>query len=150
MYQLMLIASGSDEADNLVSKLEKHFRELSVVGPKLERLGKKTLAYPIHKQTEGEYLLYHFETDGATINQLSDRLRLDQELVLRFLITIYDPTKVSKVASMPDVAKTEELQEKPKPKVTVTTKVVAPKSASVEVPRAKAKAEKKVTKKAKK
>ncbi|MBI3341936.1 30S ribosomal protein S6 [Candidatus Curtissbacteria bacterium] len=147
MYQLMVIARGTEGADSLVSKVEKHFKELSIAAPKLERLGKKTLAYPIAKQTEAEYLLYTLEADGATINQLNGRLRLEQELVLRFLITNYDPNKVTKAPVVSPVASPEaKVEEKARPKVTVTTKIretkketEEPKATKVKAPAAKAK-----------
>ncbi len=145
MYELMIIAKGGEGADNLASKLEKHFKELEIVGSKVEKLGKKTLAYPIAKQTEGEFLLYHFETEsGDVINQLAGRLKLEDELVLRYLITTFNPDKVTtfKAIKLPEEPK--EPESKPKPKVTVTTRIRTaeePKAAVKETKKAEPKEE---------
>lgn len=118
MYELMVIGKGVASADELAKLVEKHLADLSATGSKLEKLGKKTLAYPISRQLEGEYLLWVFEAQGDAIFQLSERLRMDQENILRFLLTKFNPK-----ASKP--VRQKEEKEKPKAKVTVTTKVVS-------------------------
>lgn len=117
MYELMVIGRGVD-ADELEKVVEKHLKDLSVTQAKLEKLGKKTLAYPISSQVEAEFLLWVFEAEGDAILQLNEKLRMEQEHVLRFLLTKFNPSKVSKVAH-----KVSEQEPKPKAKVTVTTKI---------------------------
>jgi small subunit ribosomal protein S6 len=47
--------------------------------------GKRKLAYPIRKQTEGQYVLLHVNLDPNQCAELERQLRL-QESVLRYLI----------------------------------------------------------------
>lgn len=125
MYELMVIA----KADGADERVEKHLKDLAATEMKKQSLGKKQLAYPIKKVTEAEYFLWTFEAEGAAVNQLDNKLRLEQELILRHLLTVFDPKKAAKAAKSPQVV--EELsvvaapEPKAKPKVTVTTKIVA-------------------------
>jgi len=138
MYELMVIAKA-DGADETV---EKHLKDLAVTDSKKQSLGRKQLAYPIKKVTEAEYFLWTFEAEGVAVNQLDNKLRLEQELILRHLLTVFDPKKAAKVGRVSSVdkfssgksevssvsraeQKVEEAEEpKAKPKVTVTTKIV--------------------------
>ena len=138
MYELMVIA-GADGADETV---EKHLKDLAVKDSKKQSMGRKQLAYPIKKVTEAEYFLWTFEAEGSAVNQLDNKLRLEQELTLRHLLTVFDPKKAAKVAKVDmfssgksrvaevsSVSRAEEKEKaeepKMKPKVTVTTKIVA-------------------------
>ena len=51
--------------------------------------GKRKMAYPIRKQSEGQYVLLHTEMDPAFCAELERQLRL-QESVMRFLIIATD------------------------------------------------------------
>lgn len=124
------MADGADE------RVEKHLKDLAVTDSKKQSLGKKQLAYPIKKVVEAEYFLWTFEAEGAAVNQLDNKLRLEQELILRHLLTVFDPKKAAKTGRVSSVSgvskvsgaeqKVEEVEEpKAKPKVTVTTKIVA-------------------------
>lgn len=52
---------------------------------KEDSLGKKTLAYPINKETEAEYYLFEIEGEGDGLGPLNKKLRLS-DAVLRYLI----------------------------------------------------------------
>lgn len=61
-------------------------------GGKVEKAdvwGKRKLAYPVKKQTEGQYVLLHTDMEPAGCGQL-ERLFGLQESVLRFLIVAVD------------------------------------------------------------
>lgn len=130
MYELMVIAK-SDLVQDVSTKVEKFLKEAEAVSVKLEKLGKKTLAYPIAKQTEAEYFLYNFEAAGKDLKALSDKLRMEQEAILRHLLI-----KVAKVSqakrhrgnkvAMVEATEKKEEEVKVKPTVTVTTKTKAP------------------------
>lgn len=119
MYELMVIGT-LEGASALFEKVEKFLNEAEVFNLKSERLGKKLLAYPIAKQTEAEYFLFNFDAPGSAVLQISNKLRLEQETVLRYLLI---KAKVSKEAKVLRVTKEEEGETvKSKPKVIVTTK----------------------------
>ena len=125
MYELMVIAK-SDLAGEVSGKVEKFLKEINAASVKLEKLGKKTLAYPIAKQSEAEFFLYNFEAEGKDLKALSDKIRLEQEAVLRhLLIKVAKATKVSKhrrLEVQDESALITKEEVKVKPKVTVTTK----------------------------
>lgn len=51
--------------------------------------GKRKLAYPIRKQSEGQYVLIHGEMDPDITAQMERNFRLT-EPIMRFLITLVD------------------------------------------------------------
>lgn len=62
--------------------------------------GKRRLAYPIRKRTEGFYVVYVFESEPSFIAQLNQALRVN-EAILRHMIVLYED----------DVEKLKTLQE---------------------------------------
>mgnify|MGYP003394654720 CR=1 FL=1 len=92
MYELMVVGKV-EGADSLFDRVEKMLKDADASSLKVEKLGKKQLAYAIKKQTEAEYFLFNFEVDSQAISAFSDMLRLDQDSVLRYVIL---KTKISK------------------------------------------------------
>lgn len=84
-YELMVIAK-TDGAGEVGAKVEKALKDFGAGEVKTEKMGKKTLAYPIAKQTEAEYLLYNFEAEGEAVGKIDSMLRLEREAILRYLI----------------------------------------------------------------
>lgn len=148
MYELMVIAK-SDLAQAISAKVEKFLKEAEAASVKVENLGKKTLAYAIAKQTEGEYFLYNFEAEGKNLKALSDKLRLEQEGILRHLLIKVAKVsqakrhKGNKSATKVEVEEKKEEEVKAKPTVTVTTRAG---SAKVEKEEKVAKKEPRVSK----
>jgi len=91
-YELMVVANPQSDLNSLTVKLEKFIKDAEIQDLKVEKMGKKLLAFPISKQQEGEYFLFNFEAPGEAIGKITQNLRLEQETILRYLIT-----KVSKV-----------------------------------------------------
>lgn len=85
MYELMVIAK-TDGAGEVGAKVEKALKDFGAGEVKVEKMGKKTLAYPIAKQTEAEYLLFNFEAEGEAVGKIDSMLRLEREAILRYLI----------------------------------------------------------------
>lgn len=48
---------------------------------KSESMGRKTLAYPIEKMTEGNYWLFEIEGSGQEIAELERRMRVNEDVV---------------------------------------------------------------------
>lgn len=87
MYELMVVGSGKIDPEEMTGRVKKILEEVSVANLQIEKLGKKLLAYPIAKQTEGEYLLFNFEVEPAAVAGITSALRLEQEKILRYLLT---------------------------------------------------------------
>ena len=121
------------KAEGADREVDKYLKDAAAENVNKQSLGKKQLAYPIKKISEAEYFLWTFEAPGSAILQLDTKMRLEQDLVLRHLLTTFDPKKAAKVGKMakvveiPTTVGTEQKEEEPKarPKVTVTTKIVA-------------------------
>ena len=150
MYELMLV-SKVGKGDEVLALVEKNLKAASAVDLIADKLGKKPLAYTIKKQTEAEFTVLNFNVEGSAISDLTDILRLEQENLLRYLLTTQKRKKAQKKKF---AAKKEEVvvkEEKAKAKVTVvTTKVVSEKSVATPIKSklkdTKAKKEKKVVK----
>ena len=102
-------------------KVEKILADANASAVSTEKLGKKLLSYPIKKQAEGEYFLFNFEAEGEAANNIASTLRLEQDLVLRYLIIRKKESKRRKKHAAKAVETTEEEEVKTK-KVTKTTK----------------------------
>jgi len=118
LYELMLV-TNTEKGDSLLVRVEKALKE-SGSNLKVERLGKKTLAYKIKKQTDANYYVLSFEAEGSVVGPIVDKLRLEQEDLLRFLLL----KKIEKKSRRKIKKVAEEVKEEPKdkPKVTVAVK----------------------------
>lgn len=92
VYEVMYIAAP-ETADEDVTKLNEAIQQLiekeggSVV--KTEVMGKRKLAYPIKKKTEGHYTLFEVEGSGQEIAELERRFRVN-DAVIRFVTVRVD------------------------------------------------------------
>lgn len=145
MYELLVVSKISD-TDGLLLRVEKVLKDANSLELKLDKLGKKQLAYPIKKQTEADYTVLTFSVGGDAIGNLTDMLRLEQEALLRYLIIkqkIRKPRKKHRVQE----AEVKEKVEASKPKVTVVTKkVISDPSVKVRARKGKVESGKKVSK----
>ena len=114
-----MLVTNTEKGDSLLVRVEKVLKESSS-NLKVERLGKKTLAYKIKKQTDANYYVLSFEAEGSFVKPLTDKLRLEQEDLLRFLLL----KKVEKKPRRKIRKVVEEVKEEPKdkPKVTVAVR----------------------------
>ena len=87
-YELMVVfAPTVDEKET--KKFEKGVRKLLGDGATVsdvKLLGKKSLAYPIQKQTEGVYVLASVSADGLRVGDIEKRAKVGTD-VLRYLLT---------------------------------------------------------------
>ena len=91
-YEVMYIAAP-ETADEDVTKLNETIEQLivkeggSIV--KTELMGRRKLAYPIKKKTEGHYTLFEIEGSGQEIAELERRFRVN-DAVIRFVTVRVD------------------------------------------------------------
>jgi small subunit ribosomal protein S6 len=92
VYEVMYIAAP-ETADEDVTKLNEAIQQQiereggTVV--KTEVMGKRKLAYPIKKKTEGHYTLFEIEGSGQEIAELERRFRVN-DAVIRFVTVRVD------------------------------------------------------------
>ena len=127
MYELVIIAKV-DKSEGLVGRVEKTLKDAGATGLKVDSLGKKQLAYPIRKQTDAVYYVVNFEATTSAIGPVADKLRLEQEDLLRYLIIKKKQVKIKSKKA----AKNQEVETKTSklPKVTVVTKTTTAKLTS--------------------
>ena len=89
-YEMLYVVESS-VADEAKEGIQKKFEDIvtsangTVVS--VEKLGVKKLAYPINYKTDGYYVLFTFEAEGAVIKELDRVAGLTLE-VLRRMITV--------------------------------------------------------------
>lgn len=88
-YELMVVFTPAvDEKD--AKKLEESVKKLvgdGAIVSGVTILGKKFLAYPIQKQTEGVYVLAAVAADALHVSDIEKRTRVGTD-VLRYLLTV--------------------------------------------------------------
>lgn len=91
-YELMFIVRPDmpeEEQDKLISTLETAITSSGGALQKVERMGKRRLAYTVRKFHDGVYILMVIEGAGGLIHELERRLRVS-EPVIKFLTVRID------------------------------------------------------------
>lgn len=92
VYEVMYIAAP-ETADEDVTKLNEAIQQQiekeggTIV--KTEVMGRRRLAYPIQKKTEGHYTLFEIEGSGQEIAELERRFRVN-DAVIRYITVRVD------------------------------------------------------------
>jgi small subunit ribosomal protein S6 len=87
-YEMGVIVKTGMEDEAFQAEMERVKGLIDRFGGTIEKVddwGRRRLAYPIEKQTEGFYTFITFEAAGDAPAEIESRIRL-QENVLRFLI----------------------------------------------------------------
>ncbi|MGI8787547.1 MAG: 30S ribosomal protein S6 [Pyrinomonadaceae bacterium] len=98
VYEVMYIATP-DAADEDVTKLNEAIQQLiekeggSVV--KTEVMGRRKLAYPIQKKTEGHYTLFEIEGSGQEIAELERRMRVNDAIIRYITVRVDEERKTA-------------------------------------------------------
>lgn len=95
-YELVIVASpvlSEEEADQQVTVYEQLIQEMGGAVQKVDRWGRRKLAYPINKHAEGNYTLFLYDGEAGVEKELGRRLKL-ADTVLRFLSVRADHEKV--------------------------------------------------------
>ena len=89
-YEMLVILDATTENQSEeISKIEELLKNLGGTVSTTDAWGKKTLAYPIRKQTEGYYVLFNFELEPAQTFELRRVLGLRAN-VYRQLVLVLD------------------------------------------------------------
>jgi small subunit ribosomal protein S6 len=91
-YELYLVLDAEADEEETSASLER-VTQLILAGDgqtsgeviKLDARGKRRLAYPVNKKTEGQDAILTFQTPPQTLSEIERVLKLD-ELVLRYLL----------------------------------------------------------------
>ena len=83
-YELIFILRpdlAEEESDSLVASLESVAAGSGAQMRKLERLGRRRLAYNVRGFREGNYVLFDMEAGADTIRELQRRLRVSEPVI---------------------------------------------------------------------
>ena len=91
-YEILFIAEqnlGEAEVDTLTATVKGFIEKENGTVEKVEKWGRKRLAYPIGKNREGSYVLMLVNSEGAAIAEVERRMRVTDG-ILRFLAVRID------------------------------------------------------------
>jgi small subunit ribosomal protein S6 len=105
-YEVMFILrpdTGDEDVDRLLQTMETNVAATGGKVTGFERMGKRRLAYTVHKFQDGIYILAFVEGPGSVVKELERRLRV-QELVIKFITvrTDEEEKRLAKVKKLRD------------------------------------------------
>jgi small subunit ribosomal protein S6 len=80
-----------EEIDHLVDQMSKSVTTTGGTIDKVDKWGKRRLAYKIEKNREGSYVLMQFTAEPSTVKEFERRLRV-QDSVIKFITVRIDET----------------------------------------------------------
>ena len=83
-YEMALVAAptlSEEEHDRLITQFEEMISEMGGVVHKVERWGRRKLAYPIKKFTEGNYTILLYDAEPEVEQEFLRRLRLSDGFI---------------------------------------------------------------------
>jgi small subunit ribosomal protein S6 len=79
----------AEDITRISDNLQQTIVDLGGTISKNEDMGRRTLAYPIGRKTEGNYILFEIEGSGREIAELERRMRVNDQ-VLRYMTVRVD------------------------------------------------------------
>ena len=95
-YESTFIVKGSLEdkdIDPIIAKAESFIQKNGGTVIEMERWGRRKLAYPIGRETQGAYVSAHFTAPGDLITKLERMYSLDENII-RFLTLVMPETAI--------------------------------------------------------
>ena len=80
-----------EEADQLIEQLRVQLTSAGATVDKIDKWGKRRLAYRVDKYREGSYVLIQFTAEPESVHELERRLRVS-DMVLKFITVRIDET----------------------------------------------------------
>ena len=88
-YELVVVIDPEIDEDKLSAALDRISQFVTTRGGEVidvDRWGKRKLAYPIKKRSEGDYVITHFRLDPSQAAELEASLRLSEEVLRHLLV----------------------------------------------------------------
>src|SRR6204780_857201 len=76
--------AAEEEIDHLIEQMSKNITATGGTVDKVDKWGKRRLAYRVEKQREGYYVLLTFTADSQAVREFERRMRV-QDAVIKFL-----------------------------------------------------------------
>ncbi len=127
VYETLFIALPSlteEQVDKLVEKVTSTIESQEGKIRKIDKWGKRVLAYPIKKLNEGIYVLIEFELEKSKVSELDRRMKLDESILRHIIVNLDHDLKLKareekKRAKKAKRRNKEEVVEEPKEEVKV-------------------------------
>lgn len=116
-YEVMFIIrpdTAEEEMDKVVSQMEGHVTAAGGKMEKVEKIGRRRLAYRVHRHREGFYVRFVFESEPPAVNELERRMRV-ADAVIKFLTVRVDEEQKRAAKQAELRAKKEAKRPKPAP-----------------------------------
>jgi small subunit ribosomal protein S6 len=95
-YETVIVVDAMIPDESISSEFDAIGKLIETQGKmvKLDRWGKRKLAYPIRKRTHGEYAVFYYESESGGLSaELDKRLRINEN-ILRWLTVADNPVGV--------------------------------------------------------
>ncbi len=127
VYETLFIALPSlteEQVDKLVEKVTSTIESQEGKIRKIDKWGKRVLAYPIKKLNEGIYVLIEFELEKSKVSEVDRRMKLDESILRHIIVNLDHDLKLKareekKRAKKAKRRNKEEVVEEPKEEVKV-------------------------------
>ena len=96
VYEVLFIVAPNVEegdVDNLVTQLSEVATNQGAQIAKVDRMGRRRLAYPIGKFNDGHYVVFTIEGTGAEIAEVERRMRVTDAVIRYITIRIDEDLK---------------------------------------------------------
>jgi small subunit ribosomal protein S6 len=117
-YELTFIARPDmpeEELGKLITQMEAVVTGQGGKVEKVERMGKRRLAYRVERQKEGIYVLFVIEGSGETVKEFERRLKVNDAVIKYLSVRIDEELKRAEKAK---AWRTEQAARKPRPRPT--------------------------------
>lgn len=128
-YESYIIIDGNLEDPSVeeeIKKLESYLSKNEIEIIAVNRIGRRRLAYPIKKRTNGYYVCYEINASPTLISKLERTYKLDENILRYLTIFVSGKTKKEKEEHFRNKAlaqsRMEELSQKQEPVVQAETK----------------------------
>jgi small subunit ribosomal protein S6 len=116
-YETILVVDAMIPDESIASEFDAVAKLIETQGKitRVDRWGKRRLAYAIRKRTHGEYAAFYYDAEPGLSAELEKRLRINEN-ALRWLTIVENPSGIPPAPSLlaPEAAASEDGEEKAK------------------------------------
>jgi small subunit ribosomal protein S6 len=97
-YEMMFIARTDvpeEEIDKLTAQMDTVVSGAGGKTEKIDKMGRRRLAYRVKKQREGLYILFTFEGNGDTVREFERRLKVTDSVIKYLTVRVDERVKAA-------------------------------------------------------
>ncbi len=128
-YETIFIANSDlpdDSIDELVERFGKIIADMKGIVIKIEKWGKRKLAYPIKKQQRGYYILMDFVAERTVVAELERNMKFDEKVLKYMSVKKADKVDLEEIEKEIAAASKDEEADETTEEITSTETVPAP------------------------